>query len=238
MQTSVRQVRDLAIEQPSSVRVFERFGIDYCCGGRKPLQQVCTEQNLSLPQVLEELGEAESRSPQPIEPWTTRPLAQLIGHIVEDCHGATRTELQRLTALANKVNNRHGAGHSELAQVQELVQQIADEMTPHMEKEERILFPYITDLEAAAVASAAKPHVCFGSVADPIAAMMAEHDLVGAALASIRSLTNNFVLPEGACPTYHALYTTLADFEALTHRHVHLENNVLFPRAIELAGKE
>jgi len=216
---------------------YLRFGIDYCCGGTKPLQQVCTEQNLSLPQVREELGEAESRSPQPIEPWTTSPLAQLIGHIVEVCHGATRTELQRLTALANKVNSRHGAGHPELAQVQDLVQQIADEMTPHMEKEERILVPYITDLGAAAVASAAKPHACFGSVADPIAAMMADHDLVGAALASIRGLTNNFMLPEGACPTYHALYASLADFEALTHRHVHLENNVLFPRSIELAGK-
>lgn len=238
MQTAVKQVRDLAIEQPSSVRVFERFGIDYCCGGRKPLEQVCSEQNISLPQLLEKLAEAENLSPQPTEPWTTRPLAELVRHIVQECHGSTRTELDRLTALSHKVHSRHGANHPELAQIQALVQQIVEEMTPHMDKEERVLFPYINSLEKAAQTGAAKPYAFFGSVANPIAAMMADHDLVGAALTSIRGLTNNFELPEGACPTYHALYTTLADFEALTHRHVHLENNVLFPRAIELAGKE
>ena len=238
MQTEVKQVRDLAIDQPSSVRVFERFGIDYCCGGRKPLQQVCFEQNLSLPQVLEDLVEAEARSPQPIEPWTTRPLVDLVDHIVRDYHAATRTELQRLTALASKVSGRHGASHAELAEVQALVQQIANEMTPHMEKEEWVLFPYIIGLEAACELGSAQPRACFGKLSNPIAAMMADHDLVGAALASIRSLTNDFELPAGACPTYHALYAALADFERLTHRHVHLENNVLFPRATELAGEE
>jgi regulator of cell morphogenesis and NO signaling len=236
MQTAVKQVRDLAIEQPSSVRVFERFGIDYCCGGRKPLEQVCAEQNISLPELLEGLAEAEHRSPQPLEPWTTRPLAELVDHIVNECHGPTRMELERLTALAHKVTSRHGANHPELVEIQKLVQQILDEMTPHMDKEERVLFPYIISLEVAAHTGSAKPYAFFGDVANPIAAMMADHDLVGAALASIRSLSNNFELPEGACPTYHALYTTLADFESLTHRHVHLENNVLFPRAIELAG--
>ena len=238
MQTAVKQVRDLAIEQPSSVRIFERFGIDYCCGGRKPLEQVCAEQNISLSQLLAQLAEAEDRSPQPVEPWTTRPLAELVEHIVAECHGSTRIELERLTVLSNKVNNRHGANHPELAQIQSLVQRIVDEMTPHMDKEERVLFPYIISLETAAQTGAAKPYAFFGSVSNPIASMMADHDLVGAALASIRGLTNNFELPDGACPTYHALYTTLLDFETLTHRHVHLENNVLFPRAIELAGKE
>jgi regulator of cell morphogenesis and NO signaling len=238
MQTAVKQVRDMAIEQPSSVRVFERFGIDYCCGGRKPLEQVCAEQKISLPQLLEGLAEAEHHSPQPTEPWTTRPLAELVDHIVSECHGPTRMELGRLTALAHKVTSRHGANHPELAQIQKLVQQIVDEMTPHMDKEERVLFPYIASLEVAAHNGCAKPYAFFGDVANPIAAMMADHDLVGAALASIRSLSNNFELPEGACPTYSALYTTLAEFETLTHRHVHLENNVLFPRAIELAGRE
>jgi len=238
MQTAVKQVRDLAMEQPSSVRVFEKFGIDYCCGGRKPLEQVCSEQNISLPQLLEKLAEAEIASPQGVEPWTKSTLAKLVDLIVQVCHASTRTELERLTALSNKVHNRHGANHPELAQVQALVQQIVEEMTPHMDKEERVLFPYIVSLELAAQTGTPKPYAFFGSVANPIAAMMAEHDLVGGALASIRQLTNHFQLPEGACPTYHALYTTLADFESLTHRHVHLENNVLFPRAIELAEKK
>ena len=235
MQTAVKQVRDLAIEQPSSVRVFERFGIDYCCGGRKPLEQVCAEQQISLPQILEKLAEAERAAPEPVEPWTTRSCADLVEHIVHQCHAPTRTELGRLDALSHKVRNRHGANHPELHQVEALVQQIANEMMPHMDKEERVLFPYIVALEQARQTGAPKPYAFFGSVAHPIATMMADHDIVGGALASIRELTHSFELPEGACPTYHALYTTLADFERLTHRHVHLENNVLFPRAIALA---
>ncbi len=237
MQTAVKQVRDLAIEQPSSVRVFEHFGIDYCCGGRKPLAQVCAEQEISLPEILEKLAEAQRVSPEPTEPWTARPLSELIKHIVQECHAPTRSELERLTALSQKVRNRHSTLHPELTQVAELVQQIVEEMTPHMDKEERVLFPYIISLEEAHRHGLPKPYAFFGSVATPIATMMAEHDIVGAALARIRELTNDFVLPERACPTYHALYTTLADFERLTHRHVHLENNVLFVRAIDLAEK-
>jgi len=238
MQTAVKQVRDLAIEQPSSVRVFERFGIDYCCGGRKPLEQVCEEQQISLPQILEKLAEAQQSAPEPTEPWTTRPLAELVEHIVQKCHAPTRSELERLTALSHKVRSRHGSLHPELTQVEGLVRQIAEEMAPHMDKEERVLFPYIISLEETHRRGLPKPYAFFGSVATPIASMMAQHDIVGVALASIRELTNEFQLSDGACPTYHALYTTLADFERLTHRHVHLENNVLFVRAIDLAGKD
>ena len=238
MQTAMKQVRDLAIEQPSSVRVFESFGIDYCCGGRKPLEQVCLERHIPLLQLLEKLAEAENPVAQPTEPWTKRPLAELVVHIVQECHALTRTELERLTALSYKVHSRHGAGHPELAQVQTLIQQILQEMTPHMDKEERILFPYIVSLEQARQFNSPKPYAFFGSVANPIAAMMAEHDVVAGALASIRQLTNDFQLPEGACPTYHALFTALADFESLTHHHVDLENNILFPRSIELAKTE
>ncbi len=238
MQTAVKQVRDLAIEQPSSVRVFESFGIDYCCGGRKPLEQVCEEQQISLPEILERLAEAADTTPQPTSPWTKASLEELATYIMDKCHAPTRTELQRLTALADKVHNRHGARHPELAHVQSLVQQILDEMMPHMEKEERVLFPYIVNLEQADQNGTSKPYAFFGNVAHPIAAMMAEHDIVGSALAEIRTLTNNYQLPDGACPTYYALYLTLTEFESLTHHHVHLENNILFPRAIELSGKE
>lgn len=235
MDTAMKQVRNLAIEQPSSVRVFEQFGIDYCCGGKKPLGQVCSEQNISLDQILEGLAQAEMRFPQPLSPWLERPLMELMDHIVVEYHQATRLEMQRSGELSDKVCVRHGADHPELIRIQSLLQQIAAEMTPHMDKEEKILFPYIRSMELAAQTGSAKPYAFFGSVANPIASMMADHDLVGVALASIRGLTNNFEVPGGACPTYHALYTTLSDFESLTHRHVHLENNVLFPRALKLA---
>jgi regulator of cell morphogenesis and NO signaling len=234
MQRAIKQVRDLAIEQPSSVRVFERFNIDYCCGGRKPLEAVCAERQIALSEVLGALDEAEQISPQPIEPWTTRPLSELVEHIVQQCHAPTRSELERMVALSKKVRSRHGERHPELVEVEALVHKIAEEMGPHMYKEEQILFPYIVALEGAARHGLPAPAACFGEVEAPIAAMMAEHDVVGGALASIRRLTNDFEAPEGACPTYLALYSTLEDFESLTHRHVHLENNVLFPRTMAL----
>ncbi len=144
MQTAMKQVRDLATEQPSSVRVFEHYGIDYCCGGKKPLAQVCAEQEISLPEILEKLAEAQCVSPEPTEPWTTRPLSELVKHIVQECHALTRSELERLTALSQKVRNRHGALHPELTHIEGLVQQIVEEMLPHMDKEERVLFPLPT----------------------------------------------------------------------------------------------
>ncbi len=177
MQTAVKQVRDLAIEQPSSVRVFERFGIDYCCGGRKPLEQVCTEQNISLPQLLGELAEAEHRSPQPLEPWTARPLAELVDHIVDECHGPTRMELERLTALADKLASRHGSNHPELAQIKKLVQQIFQEMTPHMDKEERVLFPYIISLETAARTGSTSVCRLCNTIKRTLVAKALRHDL-------------------------------------------------------------
>ncbi len=237
MQTAAREVRDLAIEQPSSVRIFERFGIDYCCGGRKPLEQICAEQQISLPQILEKLAEAQLVAPELAEPWTTRPLAELVDYVVQECHATTCSELARLAALSAKVRIRHVGGHPEIVEIEALVKQITDEITPHMDKEERVLFPYFVSLEKAHQSGLPKPCSFFGSVTTPIATLMAEHELVGAALARIRELTKNFELPQGTCPTYHALYTTLVDFERLTHRHVHLENNVMFPRAVTLFEK-
>ncbi len=238
MPTAIKQVRDLAMEQPSSVRVFERFGIDYCCGGRKSLAQVCQEQQIPLADLLQGLAEAAHATPQMADPWTTASLEDLATYIVTACHGPTRLELERLTTLAFKVHHRHGATHPELARIQSLVHQILEEMTPHMEKEERVLFPYIVGLERADQSGSPKPYACFGDVANPIAAMMAEHDIVGSALTEINILTSNYQLPDGACPTYHALYTTLAEFDALTRHHVELENSILFPRAIALSGKK
>lgn len=236
MQNNSKQVRDLAIEQPSSVRVFERFGIDYCCGGRKPLEQVCAEQNISLADVLRELATARGIAPEPADGWATRPIAELTEHIVSDCHATTRVELARLFALSQKVRNRHGERHPELIEIEELVHRIADEMMPHMEKEEQVLFPYLVSLELAHRNHHPRPASCVGSIAALIEAMMAEHELVGSSLARIRICTRDFQPPDGACPTYHALYAALADFERLTHRHVHLENNILFPRSMALAG--
>src|SRR5262249_29186085 len=140
----------------------------------------------------------------------------------------------RLAELAQKVVNRHGDTKPELPQIQAKVAQITEELTEHLAKEEVVLFPYVTKLERSAKEGAPKPHGCFGTVANPIAMMTQEHDAAGVLLADIRSLSNDFTPPVGACPTFLAFYLSLHEFEQDLHQHIHLENNVLFPKAIAL----
>ncbi|MGP8269249.1 MAG: iron-sulfur cluster repair di-iron protein [Terracidiphilus sp.] len=234
MTTSTLTVREIALEQPSSIRVFEHFGIDYCCGGRKPLAEACTVNNLSVDEVLAALeAAAKTDAPLPFD-WPQVTLRQLIEQIVATHHSYVKRELPRLAVLAQKVVNRHGDTQPHLLAMQKALAQLDDELTHHLVKEENILFPYIGGLEAAQVSGGALPEACFGTVANPIAMMTSEHDAAGALLAEIRALSNQFTTPAGACPTYHAYYDGLKEFEQDLHQHIHLENNILFPRAIDL----
>jgi regulator of cell morphogenesis and NO signaling len=234
MSTPQTTVRDIAVEQPAAIRIFEKFGIDYCCGGRKPLSEACQERSLNVEAVLAAIANAEAVQ-QPATPdWTTSPLGAICTHIVEKHHAYIRAELPRLRQLATKVVLRHGMNHSELGQIQHLVESVGDELLQHLAKEEMMLFPYITNLEKNLANCGPRSLGCFGSVQNPIRVMMAEHDAAGAALAEIRGLSHDYTPPEGACPTYRGFYAALAEFEQDLHRHVHLENNILFPRAIEM----
>ena len=227
-------VRDIALEQPAAIRIFEKFGIDYCCGGRKPLAQVCEERSLNVEAVLAAIADAEEVHQPASCDWTTAPLEALCTHIVETHHAFVRTELPRLCQLAQKVVSRHGESHPELGQIQHLVESAGEDLLQHLSKEEMMLFPYITNLERNLASCGPRSLGCFGSVRNPIRVMVAEHDAAGEALAQIRELSQDFTPPEGACPTYRGFYAALSDFERDLHRHVHLENNVLFPRAIEM----
>ena len=230
--TSECTVREIALEQPSSIRVFERFGIDYCCGGRKPLHQACVELQLSLDQVMEKLQEASGvKEEDDLNRWDQASLAKLIQHIVRRHHTFVRQEIPRLRSLAEKVNSRHGTLHPELSDVNEIFGRAADELTSHLLKEEQVLFPYIARMEHSLAMGQELPPSFFGSVANPIQRMMSEHDVAGDLLARIRKLTSNYAPPEGACPSYRGLLSGLQEFEADLHQHVHLENNILFPRA-------
>jgi regulator of cell morphogenesis and NO signaling len=234
MTTTIQTVRDIALEQPSSIRVFEKYGIDYCCGGRKPLAEACTAGNLEVDAVIAAL-ELAAQSPVPVATdWAQESLESLNGHIVATHHAYVKRELPRLAILAQKVVNRHGATTAELQVIQATLAKLDEELTQHLAKEEAILFPYVVLLERASANGSAKPHGCFGTVANPIAMMTQEHDAAGALLAEIRRLSHSFTMPAGACPTYHAFYDGLKDFEQDLHQHIHLENNILFPRAIEL----
>lgn len=234
MSTSQTTVRAIALEQPTAIRVFEKLGIDYCCGGRKPLAQACEERSLNVEAVLAAIAEAED-APQPASrDWAAAPVEVLCATIVETHHAYIRAELPRLRQLAQKVVSRHGGSHPELKQIQRLVETAGEDLLQHLNKEEVVLFPYITNLERNLKSCGPRSLGCFGSVRNPIGMMTAEHEAAGEAMAEIRKLSHDFNPPEGACPTYRGFYAALADFERDLHRHVHLENNILFPRAIEL----
>jgi len=230
-----KTVREIALENPSSIRVFESLGIDYCCGGKRPLSDACSHAKVDFDRVLELLEAAKLDVQAPdTEGWKARPLAELIAHIVAKHHGYVRQETPRIQGLLTKVLGKHGPTHPEIVQIDELFSAISQELSTHMLKEEQVLFPYVERMEAALLAGQSVPAPFFGTVQRPIANMVAEHDDAGALLARIRALSNGYSAPQGACPTFVGLYQGLEEFERDLHHHVHLENNILFPRAIEM----
>jgi len=234
MTATTQTVREIALEQPTAIRVFEQFGIDYCCGGRKPLAEACTAGNLEIDAVIAALEEAEKKLATELDNWTDKSLESLSSHIVAKHHAYVKSELPRLAQLAQKVVNRHGLTKPELPLIATALMHLDEELTQHLGKEEAVLFPYIARLEQSISNGTPKPHSCFGTVSNPIAMMTQEHDAAGTLLAEIRRLSENFTTPSDACPTFHAFYDGLKEFEQDLHQHIHLENNIYFPRAIEL----
>jgi len=233
MNTTTRTVREIALEEPTSIRVFESFGIDYCCGGRKPLGEACAASSLDVDAVIAALETAATTQAPPANDWSQRSMEELVNHIVASHHAYLRGELPRLALLAQKVVNKHGAVRRELVELQTVLTTLSAELIQHLSKEETVLFPYIVQLERAQSDKSTAPHACFGTVASPIAMMIHEHDAAGSLLAEMRRLSDNYTTPEGACPTYHAYFDGLKELELDLHQHIHLENNILFPRAIE-----
>ena len=234
MTAATQTVREIALEQPSSIRVFEQFGIDYCCGGRKALGEACAARNLEVDAVVAALEAAAKRPQLNVEDWADKSLESLCAHIVSTHHAYVKRELPRLATLAQKVVNRHGSTRVELPVIAATLAQLDDELTQHLQKEEVVLFPYVASLERTLAGGEGKPQSCFGTVANPIAMMTKEHDAAGSLIAEIRRLSGDFTTPPDACPTFHAFFDGLRDFEQDLHQHIHLENNILFPRAIAL----
>jgi len=227
MTTMQETVGGLVAERPGWARVFEELGIDYCCGGRRTLREACDRRGLSLDAVLRRLAAADAE-PATAEPdWTAAPLAALCDHIVHAHHDFLRLELPRVGRLLIKVAGVHGDRHPELFRVEDLFGPFARDLDQHMAKEEQVLFPLIKRLAAGEPVGM--------NPLGPIRVMEAEHDQAGAALAEMRRLTDDFNPPEGACASYRAALAGLHAIEQDLHRHVHKENNVLFPRAGRLA---
>ena len=233
MTTATQTVREIARKQPASIRVFERFGIEYCCGGQKPLTEACAAKDVDVDTVIAALEAASHNENAPVKDWAKEPLANLAEHIVATHHAYCKDELPRLFGLAARVVNRHGGTNPELVVIQAKLAQLTEELTEHLAEEEIAVFPKIAELERrkANDAASGKPAA---SIGDPVALLIGEHDNAGVLLAEIRGLSRDFISPEYACTSYHAFFDGLREFERDLHRHVHLENNILFPRAIEL----
>ena len=232
--TAEKTVRDLALENPAATRIFERLRIDYCCGGGRTLTEACRAAAMPVEAVLAALDAAAAAQPAPARDWQTAPLADLVGHIQNTHHVYTREVLARVPALLETVCATHGPAHPELLRIRDTWDGLSAELSTHMMKEEMVLFPYIVRMEEAVLAGEPVLPPPFGTVRNPVAMMMREHDGAGDALREIRAASNNFTVPEEACLTFRSLYTALAEFEADLHQHIHLENNILFPRALEL----
>jgi regulator of cell morphogenesis and NO signaling len=233
---TARTVREVAVENSAATRVFEKFGIDYCCGGNQLLEQACGKAGVPVDDVLDALEmEAEAaRAASQIRDWQNEPLSELVAHVKNTHHKFTREEMVRLTALLQKVCSVHGKNHPELFELQSAFAGLARELTTHMMKEEMVLFPYIVRMEEAVIQSEPVLPPPFGTVENPVAMMEHEHDAAGNALRAMREASNQFALPADACVSYRTFYGALQAFEADLHQHIHLENNILFPRAIAM----
>jgi len=227
-----KTVREIALASTSATRVFERLGIDYCCGGDKPLEEACQAAGLSIEQVQRELDSALSQPQTKAADWQREPLSDLVAHINATHHKFVRTEIARLGPLFEKVCGVHGKNHPELLHLQVIFNGLARELSSHLMKEEVILFPYVLRMEESVIQGEPVLPAPFGTVANPVAMMEHEHDSAGDALRAMRAVTSGYIAPEGACASYQALYRALAEFEADLHQHIHLENNILFPRAL------
>jgi regulator of cell morphogenesis and NO signaling len=233
---ATKTVRELALENPGATRVFEKLGIDYCCGGQKPLGEACAAANVSLDEVLTRLQQAETQAVQSssTKDWQTEPISALLEHILATHHVYVKEETPRIQQLLTKVVSAHGQNHPELLQVQEIFSGLAQELSTHLMKEEQILFPYLFKMEEASTRNTQAPSSCFGTVQNPIRMMMMEHDSAGDGLRELRQIASNYDVPADACVSYRTLYQAMEAFEKDLHQHIHLENNILFPRALAI----
>ncbi|WP_336514137.1 iron-sulfur cluster repair di-iron protein [Pollutibacter soli] len=225
-------IGEIAAKDLAKVRIFKKYGLDFCCGGRKTVKEACMEKGIDVVQVERDLTQTSEISQVSSLPYNQWKADFLVDFIINTHHRYVRNTLPELRMYISKVARKHGEEHPELQRVYDLVEMVNEELLSHMMKEETVLFPYIKELVTAGENKIVRGP--FGSVENPISVMEKEHESAGEALSEIRALTSNYTLPEGACASFSVLYRILEEFENDLHIHVHLENNILFPKAIAL----
>lgn len=228
-----RTVGQIVTDDYRAAQIFRNYGLDFCCGGNLTIEEACEKKDVDPSKVhtaLQGLTDENGKEDN-YDQWS---LDFLVDYIVNNHHQFSRKKLPEIGAYAKKVAKVHGERHPELMEIYYEFTKLHSEMINHLDKEEELLFPYIKEMVEAEKNNEAPEQPDYISAANPVSMMEDEHDNAGAAIAKIRELSNDFTPPEDACTTYRILFENLEGFEKDLHKHVHLENNILFPKALEL----
>lgn len=233
---ATKPVKAIVNEFSAAARIFEKSGIDYCCGGEKSLQDACKDAHLTVKELqrLIETARIADGSEDQLAHWSQVPLPDVIDHIVKKHHAYCRQEQERLGTLLAKVVEVHGDRRPELKRIQSLFNPMTQELAQHLVKEEKTLFPIILEMGRASLQKAPMPRLAFGTIQYPVSMMILEHDECGRVLKEIHRLSHGYEPPDDACSSYRSLYQGLKEFEEDMHQHVYLENHILFPRTVSL----
>ncbi|MFZ1749985.1 MAG: iron-sulfur cluster repair di-iron protein [Saprospiraceae bacterium] len=229
-------IGDMVSENIKYSHVFKKYGIDFCCGGGVTIQKACQKGNIDIEKLMADLKSVEENV-LPSQNYNNWSMDFLCDHIINTHHQYVREGLSLLKVYGEKVAKVHGDKAPELIRIHQLIEILAAELISHMHKEEQILFPFIKSMVDAGRHDRKLPTPPFGSIDHPIHMMEDEHEVAGDILKEISSISNKFTPPIWACNTYKALFSKLDEFEQDLHIHIHLENNILFPKAKMLEQK-
>lgn len=228
-----KTVADMVTENIKTAHIFKKYGIDFCCGGGISIEKACQKANVDYELLKNDLLNVENSVSRATD-YNSWELDFLTDHIINVHHSYVEENIPLLLQYAARVAQVHGHHYTELLEIKELFNEVAGELSAHLKKEELILFPFVKKLVKAKKENLEAPQAPFGTVDNPIKMMEVEHEDAGEVLRKIAQLSNNYTPPEGACNTYRAFYAKLDEFEQDLHQHVHLENNILFPKALQL----
>ena len=233
MLTQEKTIGDFVAENFRTAEVFKKYNIDFCCKGGRTVEEACDKKKVSPEEIYKELEEVANRKSEDID-FNSWPLDLLADYVEKTHHRYVEEKSAMLIPYLNKLCKVHGERHPELFEINELFIGSAQDLAAHMKKEELILFPFIKQMVEAKKNGEALPAPRFGTVENPVAMMKHEHEAEGERFVKIAELTNNYEFPDDACGTYQVTYKMLEDFQNDLHKHIHLENNILFPKAIAM----
>ena len=230
-------VGDIVANDYRTAHIFRNYKLDFCCGGKKTLKDACERKGIDVQQLENELN-ALNQTDSDEQNYKNWSPDFMVDYIINNHHHFVRTKLPEIEFYAKKVAKVHGSRHQELLEIHQEFLKLKDDLLNHLDKEEQMLFHYIKELvELEKNGEKLDERPSFGTAANPVAMMESEHDEAGEIMANIRELSNEFTPPEDACATYRVFYQNLEGFEKDLHKHVHLENNILFPKALKLENR-